>query len=88
MTDPVFQRDSYLQELEAELNEKPELVRTMSVHPPRGVGVIRMIRIDGVDFQACGVTHVKNTAGIGPVRISKIENNGKRNRRVHLVLES
>ena len=73
---------------EAELDEKPELVRTMSVYPPRGVGVIRMIRIDGVDFQPCGGTHVKNTSEIGPVKISKIENKGKRNRRVHLVLES
>ena len=72
---------------EAELDERPELVRTMSVQPPRGAGDIRTVRIDDVDFQPCGGTHVNNTSEIGTVRISKIENKGKRNRRVHLLLE-
>ena len=72
---------------EAELDERPELVRTMSVQPPRGVGDIRTVRIVDVDYQPCGGTHVNNTSEIGSVRVSKIENKGKRNRRVHLVLE-
>ena len=72
---------------EAELDERPELVRTMSVQPPRGAGDIRTVRVEGVDFQPCGGTHVNNTSEIGAVRVSKIENKGKRNRRVHLVLE-
>jgi len=72
---------------EAELDERPELVRTMSVQPPRGVGDIRTVRITDVDYQPCGGTHVNNTREIGAVRVSKIENKGKRNRRVHLVLE-
>ena len=72
---------------EAELDDRPELVRTMSVQPPRGAGDIRTVRIEGVDFQPCGGTHVRNTSEIGAVRISKIENKGKRNRRVHLILE-
>ncbi len=72
---------------EAELDERPQLVRTMSVQPPRGAGDIRTVRIEGVDFQPCGGTHVNNTSEIGAVRISKIENKGKRNRRVHLVLD-
>jgi misacylated tRNA(Ala) deacylase len=71
----------------AELDERPELVRTMSVQPPRGAGDIRTVRIEGIDYQPCGGTHVNNTREIGNVRISKIENKGKRNRRVHLVLE-
>ena len=73
---------------EAELDANPGLVRTMSVQPPRGVGDIRMVRVKDVDFQPCGGTHVGNTREIGPVRISKIENKGRQNRRVHLVLES
>jgi misacylated tRNA(Ala) deacylase len=73
---------------ETELDEKPELVRTMSVQPPRGVGDIRMIRVEGVDFQPCGGTHVRNTSEIGAARVSKIENKGRRNRRVHIVLDS
>jgi misacylated tRNA(Ala) deacylase len=72
---------------EAELDERPELVRTMSVQPPRGAGDIRTVRIEGVDYQPCGGTHVNNTREIGSVRVSKIENKGRRNRRVHLVLE-
>lgn len=71
---------------DAELDANPGLVRTMSVQPPRGVGAIRMVRIPGVDFQPCGGTHVRNTGEIGQVEISKIENKGKRNRRVHLKL--
>lgn len=72
---------------EAELDERPELVRTMSVQPPRGAGDIRTVRIADVDYQPCGGTHVNNTSEIGNVRVRKIENKGKRNRRVHLVLE-
>jgi len=72
---------------EAELDERPELVRTMSVQPPRGVGDIRTVQIEDVDYQPCGGTHVNNTSEVGVVRISKIENKGKRNRRVHLLLE-
>jgi misacylated tRNA(Ala) deacylase len=72
---------------EAELDERPELVRTMSVQPPRGAGDIRTVRIADVDYQPCGGTHVNNTSEIGNVRVSKIENKGRRNRRVHLVLE-
>jgi len=72
---------------EAELDEQPELVRTMSVQPPRGAGDIRTVRIEGVDYQPCGGTHVNNTSEIGPLRVSKIENKGRRNRRVHLVFD-
>ena len=76
---------------EAELDEKPEMVKTMSVQPPRGAGRIRLVRIgegDGtVDLQPCGGTHVLRTGEIGPIRIGKIENKGKQNRRVNLHLE-
>jgi misacylated tRNA(Ala) deacylase len=73
--------------LEADLDNNPQLVRTMSVQPPRGTGSIRMIRIEDIDFQPCGGTHLKNISEIGNARVSKIENKGKRNRRVHLVLD-
>lgn len=70
-----------------ELDENPGLVRTMSVQPPRGAGEIRMVRVLDVDYQPCGGTHVNNSREVGRVLISKIENKGKRNRRVHIVLE-
>ena len=69
-----------------ELDARPELVRTMSVRPPRGAGRVRLIEIEGVDLQACGGTHVRSTGEIGAVAIGKIENKGRQNRRVSIVL--
>lgn len=67
-----------------ELDAKPELVRTMSVQPPRGVGRVRLLEIDGVDLQACGGTHVANTREIGALKVVKIEKKSARARRVVL----
>ncbi len=72
---------------EEELDAQPELVRTMSVQPPRGKGSIRLLEIDGVDLQPCGGTHLKATAEVGAVRIGKVEKKGKRNRRVNIHLD-
>jgi len=76
---------------QAELEQNPTLVRTLSVQPPKGAGKIRLVRIgdgeDQVDLQPCGGTHVKNTVEIGKVRVSKIEKKGRQNRRVHIVFE-
>ena len=69
---------------EEELDAKPDLVRTMSVQPPRGVGRIRLLEIEGVDLQPCGGTHVANTREIGAVRVVKIEKKSARSRRVVL----
>lgn len=71
---------------EAELDAQPDLVKTMSVSPPRGVGDIRLIDISGTDLQPCGGTHVANTQEIGRVRVAKIEKKGRQNRRVRLEL--
>jgi misacylated tRNA(Ala) deacylase len=67
-----------------ELDRQPELVRTMSVQPPRGVGKIRLLNIDGVDLQPCGGTHVARTAEIGRVQVTKVESKGRHNRRVYV----
>ncbi len=69
-----------------ELDAQPELVKTLSVQPPRGAGRIRLLEIPGVDLQPCGGTHVKRTGEIGPVRVVKIEKKGRMNRRVKVVL--
>ncbi len=69
---------------DAELDASPDLVRTMSAKPPRGVGRIRLLEIDGVDLQACGGTHVANTREIGALRVAKIEKKSARSRRVVL----
>ena len=65
-----------------ELAARPELVRTMSVKPPIGQGRVRLLEIPGIDLQPCGGTHVRRTAEIGRVEVTKIESKGRQNRRV------
>ena len=69
---------------EAELDANPGLVRSMSVQPPRGLGRVRVLEIEGVDLQPCGGTHVSNTAEIGAVVVTKIEKKSAMTRRVVL----
>jgi misacylated tRNA(Ala) deacylase len=69
---------------ESDLDARPELVRTLSVRPPRGVGRIRLLEIPGLDLQPCGGTHVRRTGEIGAVEIPKVEKKGRRNRRVYV----
>jgi misacylated tRNA(Ala) deacylase len=69
---------------DAELDARPELVKTMSVAPPRGEGRVRLLEIPGVDLQACGGTHVRHTSEIGRLVVARIRSEGKRNKRVTL----
>jgi len=69
-----------------ELDARPELVKTMSVQPPRGQGRIRLLKIPGIDLQPCGGTHVANIAEIGGIQVVRIRNEGKRNKRVEITL--
>ena len=69
---------------EAELDANPQLVRSMSVQPPRGQGRIRVLEIEGVDLQPCGGTHVANTSEVGRVVVTKIEKKSAMTRRVVL----
>lgn len=63
------------------------LIRSRSVAPPPTPdGTIRIVEIVGLDRQACGGTHLKSTAESVPVRILKIENKGRHNRRVRIGL--
>jgi misacylated tRNA(Ala) deacylase len=75
---------------EAELDANPQMVRTLSVQPPRGAGRIRLVRIGPVeapiDLQPCGGTHVRATGEIGRVEVTKLESKGKQNRRIHFIL--
>jgi misacylated tRNA(Ala) deacylase len=73
---------------ESLLDSNPELVRTLSVKPPRGTGRLRLVRIGDaeapIDLQPCGGTHVSHTGEIGALVIAKIENKGRQNRRIVL----
>jgi misacylated tRNA(Ala) deacylase len=73
------------------LDTNPGLVRTLSVKPPRGTGRLRLVRIGPqdhpIDLQPCGGTHVTRTGLVGRVRVLKIENKGRQNRRISIALE-
>jgi misacylated tRNA(Ala) deacylase len=69
-----------------ELDARPDLVKTMSVQPPRGAGRVRLLSIAGIDLQPCGGTHVKNIGEIGAIRVIRIRSEGKRNKRVEIAL--
>jgi misacylated tRNA(Ala) deacylase len=72
---------------DAELEANPQLVRTMAVKPPTGSGRVRLVVIGeggSVDLQPCGGTHVRSTAEIGPVVVTRIEKKGKQNRRIRV----
>jgi misacylated tRNA(Ala) deacylase len=71
-----------------DLDAQPDLVRTMSVKPPRGSGRVRLLEIEDIDLQPCGGTHLHSTGEVGQVRVSKVENKGKHNRRVNIVLDT
>jgi Ser-tRNA(Ala) deacylase AlaX len=67
-----------------ELAANPGLVKSMSVSPPLGTGRVRLVRIEGIDLQPCGGTHVSRTGQIGALRVAKIEKKSARTRRVVL----
>ena len=79
-------RASYVTSAEAAAT--PGLIRSAAVAPPPTAdGRIRIIDIEGLDRQACGGTHLSNTGESGPVRITKVENKGRHNRRIRLALD-
>ena len=59
------------------------LLRSRSVAPPPSPdGMIRIVEIVGLDRQACGGTHLASTGRSRRIRILKIDNKGRHNRRV------
>jgi misacylated tRNA(Ala) deacylase len=71
---------------DAELEAQPQLVKTMSVAPPRGAGRVRLLKIPGIDLQPCGGTHVANIGEIGAIRVLRIRSEGRHNKRVEITL--
>jgi misacylated tRNA(Ala) deacylase len=70
-----------------EAEAEPGLLRSRSVAPPPSPdGLVRIVEIEGLDRQACGGTHAASTGESPPIRILKIDNKGKRNRRIKIGL--
>lgn len=61
-----------------------DLIRTKVSLIPETVSEIRVVDIVGLDKQADGGTHVPSTAHVGRIRVLKVENKGKGNKRVRL----
>ncbi|CAB4549104.1 MAG: alanyl-tRNA editing protein [Actinobacteria bacterium] len=61
-----------------------DLIRTKVSLIPESVPEIRVVDIVGLDRQADGGTHVRSTAEVGRIRVVKLENKGKGNKRVRL----
>jgi misacylated tRNA(Ala) deacylase len=65
------------------------LFRAKSVAPPRQPdGLIRIVDIEGLDQQACGGTHLDSTGRARRIRILKVDNKGRQNRRLRIGLTS
>jgi misacylated tRNA(Ala) deacylase len=78
--------ETYMQ-LDDAYDEKG-LIRSRSVAPPPlPDGTIRIVEIAGIDRQACGGTHLASTGASRPVRILKIDNKGRHNRRIRIGLQ-
>lgn len=63
----------------------PGLVKLAEKFPP-DVGQVRIVEIPGVDVQADGGPHVKNTCEIGGVKLVRLESKGRRRRRIYYTL--
>jgi misacylated tRNA(Ala) deacylase len=71
----------------ADAAAEPGVIRNRSVAPPPDAdGLVRVVEIVGLDRQACGGTHLASTGRSRPIRILKIDNKGRHNRRVYIGL--
>lgn len=70
-----------------EARSRHGLIRSRSVAPPPTPdGMVRIVEIAGLDRQACGGTHLASTGGSHPLRVLRVENKGRHNRRVRIAL--
>lgn len=68
------------------LKERPELVKLAARLPP-STDKIRIVEIPGVDVQADGGPHVRNTCEIGEIVLLKLESKGRKRRRLYYTVE-
>jgi misacylated tRNA(Ala) deacylase len=65
----------------------PDLIRTKINLLPAGIEQVRVVEIEGLDLQADGGTHVKNTAEVGRIRVIDYKSKGKINKRIYVELD-
>lgn len=65
----------------------PDLIRTKINLLPEGIAFIRTIEIEGLDLQADGGTHVRNTLEVGKLRVVDYKSKGAINKRIYVSIE-
>ena len=68
-------------------NQVPDLIRTKINLLPEAISEIRTIDISGLDLQADGGTHVKNTSEVGFIKVTGPESKGRINKRLRISLD-
>ena len=64
----------------------PDLIRTKINLLPEGISEIRTIELVGLDLQADGGTHVRNTSEVGRMRVTDYKSKGAINKRIYIEL--
>ena len=65
----------------------PDLIRTKINLLPKGIKEVRVVEINGLDLQADGGTHVRNTLEVGKLKVTNYKSKGKINKRIYLEIE-
>ncbi len=66
----------------------PDLIRTKINLLPEGIKEVRTVEIVGLDLQADGGTHVRNTDEVGRIRVVDYKSKGAINKRIYIEIES
>lgn len=72
----------------AEAFQIPDLIRTKINLLPQGIAEVRTVELVGLDLQADGGTHVRNTSEVGHIRIVNYKSKGKINKRIYVALDA
>jgi misacylated tRNA(Ala) deacylase len=65
----------------------PDLIRTKINLLPEGITEVRTVEIVGLDLQADGGTHVKNTSEVGRIKVVDYKSKGAINKRIYVEIE-
>jgi len=65
----------------------PDLIRTKINLLPEGITHVRTVEIVGLDLQADGGTHVRNTSEVGRIRVADYKSKGAINKRIYIEVE-
>lgn len=71
----------------AEAFQIPDLIRTKINLLPEGITEVRVVEIVGLDLQADGGTHVRNTSEVGKIRVVNYKSKGAINKRIYVELD-